>query len=88
VRLDLIGLTPGDIDAAAVGLPSRDTGSVMLVGVGNTLVILLAILVFVGIRVGIAAAPESFDKLLALFISAELLEGFLLFVGNNVGDVL
>src|SRR3989442_11341518 len=43
----LVGFAPHDIDAAAIGFPSGNAGSKMLVGVSDALVIFLAILVFV-----------------------------------------
>ena len=60
----------------------------MLVRIGNPFVILFAIFVLVSIRVRIAPAPELFDEPLPLVIGLELLEGFSLFVRNNVCDVV
>src|SRR5437660_12895579 len=88
MRFRLVGFAPHDIDAAAIGLPSGNTGSEMLVGVGDALVIFLAILVFVGVGIGIAPPPKLFDKALALVVSLELLEGLPLFIGDDVSDVL
>src|SRR5580698_5934897 len=60
----------------------------MLVGVGNALVVLFFVLVLFGVRSGIATLPESFDERIALFVVAELLEGRLLFVGDDPDHVL
>ena len=60
----------------------------MLVGIGDALVILLAIFVFVSIRIGIAPAPEFLDEAFALVVGSEFLESLPLFVGDDVGDVL
>ena len=49
---------------------------------------LFAELVVGRVGIGIAAKPELLDKGFALFIVAEILEGFPLFIGNNVGDIL
>ena len=47
----------------------------MLVGVGDTAIVLFFELVFFGIRGGIAALPEGFDELVALFVVRKLHEG-------------
>src|SRR6266478_3169890 len=87
MRLDLVGLAPGDVDTTTIGFPARNAGRVMFVGIGDALVVLLAIFVFVGVRIGIAPAPEFFDETLALVVGLEFLESFALFVGDDVGDV-
>src|SRR3989441_12428869 len=84
----LVGFAPHDIDAAAIGFPSGNAGSKMLVGVSDALVIFLAILVFVGVGIGIAPPPKLLDKALALIVGLELLEGLPLFIGDDVSDVL
>src|SRR5437660_2670613 len=84
----LVGFAPHDIDTAAIGFPSGYAGSEMLVGVGDALVIFLAILVFVGVRIGIAAPPKLLDEALALIVGLELPKGLPLFIGDNVSDVL
>jgi len=60
----------------------------MLVGIGDALVIFLAILVFVGVGIGITSPPELFDETFALIVGLELFEGFPLFIGDDVSDVL
>ena len=59
----------------------------MLIGISNALVVLFFIFVFFGVRGRIAALPEGFDKVVALFIVRELPEGGALFVGDDVNDV-
>src|SRR5581483_1558411 len=87
MRFDFVGLAPHDVDAAAIGFPTRNAGSIVLVGVGDTLVVFLAILVFVGVRIGIAPAPKFFNEALALVVGFQLLKSFPLFVGDDVSDV-
>src|SRR5262249_7652360 len=77
-----------DVHAAAVGLPSRNARRKVLVGVGNTTVVLFLELVFDRVRSRIAALPEGFDELVALFVIRELLESRPLLVGNNPADIL
>src|SRR6185503_14007001 len=60
----------------------------MLVGISNALVVLLFELVFIGIRIRIAPAPEFLDKPLPLVIRCQFLKSLSLFVGNDIGDVL
>jgi len=59
----------------------------VFVRVGDTLVILFLELVFVGVRIRIAPAPEFLDEAFAFVVGREFLEGFPLFVGNDVSDV-
>src|SRR5581483_9343096 len=66
VRLDLIRRPVHNVDAAAIGFPAGDTRSVVLVGVGDTAVVLFLELVFDRIGGRIAAKPELLDELLAL----------------------
>ena len=54
-------------------LPAGNAGSVMLVGVGDAPVMLFLEFVFDGVRGGIAAQPELFDELFALFVGFQLL---------------
>jgi len=68
MRLDFIGLAEYDVDAATIGLPSRDTGSEVLVGVGDALVVLFLIFVLFGIGSGVAALPERLNEVVALFV--------------------
>src|SRR5687768_2755907 len=84
---DRIGLAPRDVYAAAAGCPSRDAGSVVLVGVGDTLVILFAVFVLFRVRVGVAAAPEILDEVLTLLVGGQSIERPLFFLGDDVSDV-
>src|SRR5204862_2544020 len=69
-------------------LPSGNAGSVMLVRVGDAFVVFLAIFVFVGVRVGIAAPPEFFDEPFTLVVGFQFLPGLALFVRDDIGHVL
>src|SRR2546428_6874149 len=84
----LVRFAPGDINAAAIGLPTGNARCVMLVGISDALVVLLTKLVFISIRIGIATAPELFDETFALVVGFELLERLALFVSDDVRDVL
>src|SRR5215471_10446167 len=86
--LDFVGLAEDDIDAAAIGSPAGDACCVMLIGIGDALVVLFLKFVLFGVGRGIAALPESFNEVIALFVVRELLEGGTLFIGDDVGDVL
>jgi hypothetical protein len=86
VRLDFVRRAPEDVDVAAIGFPAGDAGGEAFVGVGDAAVVLFAVGVFGGVRVGIAAAPEVFDVLLALFVGGETQEGVVLFFRDDVGD--
>src|SRR2546421_703788 len=66
--LDGIGLAPRNIDAAAVGFPTRNARRIMLVGICDAFVVLLAVFVFFGIGIGIAAAPKILDEILAFLV--------------------
>jgi hypothetical protein len=63
-------------------------GGKMFVGVSDSLVVFLAIFVFVGVRIGIAAAPKLFDETFPLVIGFQFLKRFALFVSDDVSDVL
>src|SRR2546426_142658 len=60
----------------------------MLVGIGDALVVLLAKLVFIGVGIGIAPAPELFNESFALVVGFELLESLAFVLGDDVRDVL
>jgi hypothetical protein len=77
-----------DIDAAPIGLPSRNPGAKVFIGVGDAPVVLFLEFVLEGIGSGITSLPESFNELVAFFVVGELLEGGTLFGSNDVGDVL
>ena len=86
--IDFVGRAEGDVDTATVQLPAGGARSEMFVGVRDAAVMLFFELVFNGVRGGIAAEPELLDELFALLVGVELLEGFALFIGDDVGDVL
>ena len=87
VRFHFIRRAPHDVHAAAIGLPSRDAGSIVFVGVSNPAVMLFLKVVLW--KVGIAAAPqpELLDELLALFVGIQLQESIALVGRDNVSDV-
>ena len=88
MRLDLVGLAVHDVDAAPVRFPARNAGGEMLIGVGNSLVVLFFVFVLFRVRSGIATLPESLDERIALFVVAQLLKRRLLFVGDDPDYVL
>src|SRR5579871_6809999 len=77
-----------DVDAAAVGLPSRNSRSEMLVRVGDAAVVLFLELVFQRVGCRIAPQPELFDELLALFVRLKTLERGALLIGDDVEHIL
>ena len=85
VGIDRVGRAEGDIDVAAVRLPTRLAGGKMLVGIGDAPVMLFAELVVRRIGIGIAAQPELLDEGVPLLVVAQVLEGLPLFVGDDVG---
>src|SRR5262249_15436592 len=87
MRFDLIGLAEHDIDAPAIGLPSRDAAGEMFVGVGDALVIFFAVFVDVGVGIRIAVEPEPFDELLALVVGLEIVEDLALLIRDDPADV-
>ncbi len=71
VRFDFVGLAPNNVDAAAIRSPARYARSKMFVGIGDAAIVLFLEIVVGQIRIGAAAQPERFDKLLALFVGGE-----------------
>src|SRR5437868_13892547 len=88
MRIDFIRLAENDVDAATIGLPTRDARGEMLVGVGNTLVVFFLKFVLFGVRRGIAALPKRFNKIVAFFVIGQLLESRPFFIGDDVSNVL
>ena len=88
MRFDIVRLAERNVDVAAVCLPARLAGGKVLVGVGDTPIVLLAELVLRRIRIGIAALPERLDKRVALLIVAEALEGLQFLIRDDPVDVL
>ena len=74
MRFDFVGRAVFNIDAAAIGLPSRDTRREPVVGVGDAAIMLFAEFVFFGVRSRIAAQPELLDELLALLVGGQRFE--------------
>ena len=60
----------------------------MFVGVSNTPVVLFFVLVFDRIGRRIPPQPELLDELFAFFVGIHLLEGFALFIRDDVRDIL
>src|ERR1700686_718281 len=77
-----------DVGSSAIPLPAWDAGGIVLVGIGDTAIMLFLEFVLFGIRGRVAALPEGFDELVALLVVRELLEGGSLFVGNDPAHVL
>ena len=86
--VDLIGLAVHDVNPAAIRSPAGHSRREMLVGIGDALVVLFFIFVFFGVRSGVAALPERFNKVVAFFVVRELFEGRAFFVGNDPDHVL
>src|SRR5436190_2112311 len=87
MRFFLVRRAEHNVDASAVGLPSGDAAGEMFVGVGDPRVIFLAILIGIGVWIGIAAQPELFDELFAFVVSLQGVECLALFVGDNPTDI-
>src|SRR5712692_5068905 len=88
MRFNFIRRAIHDVDLAAISLPAGNAGGEMLVGVRDATVVLVFKFVFCSIRGWIAALPESFDELLALFLVRELFESCALFVRDNPAHIL
>src|SRR5208283_1184083 len=86
--VDLIRRAKHDVNPAAVGLPPRDAGGEVLVGISDAPVVLFFKLVLVGVGRGIAALPEGLDELVALLVVRKLHEGGSFFVRDNPAYVL
>src|SRR5258707_6430280 len=78
MRFGFVGLSIHDPDPTAIRLPPGNAGSEMLVRISDALVVFLAKFVFVRVRIGIAAAPELFDKAFPLVVSRKFLKSFAL----------
>ena len=88
MRFDLVGWPVHDVNAAAIGFPSRDARRIVVVGIGDAAVVLFLEFVLDGIGRRIPPQPELLDELLTLFVSVQALECGPLFVSDNVSDVL
>ena len=88
MRIHFVRRTIHDVHAAAIGLPARNASGEMLVGVGNTPIVLFLVFVLFRIRSGVPALPESFDEIIALFIVGKLFEGSPFLIGNDPDNIL
>ena len=88
MRFHFIGLTPDDIDTAAVGFPAGNTGSEVLVSVGEAAVMLFPECVRGRFRLGIASVPKNLNELLALVVCREATKRAALIFGNDVRDLV
>ena len=86
--LDLVRRAEGDVDPPPVRLPPRPPRGEAFVGKGDAAVVLLLGLVVRGVRIGVPPEPELLDELIALVVGGQTLEGFLLFLADDVADVL
>src|ERR1700680_3569269 len=86
--IDFIGLAEDDVHASAIGFPPRDACREVLVGVGDSLVVLFLIFVLFGVGRGIAALPEGLDKVVAFLVVRELPESCAFLVGDDPDYVL
>jgi len=86
--LYFIWLTPPDIDETTVGLPSVNTiDRKVLIGICDTLVILITKLISVCPRRWVAPQPEFINKFFALLIGLELSERPRFFIRYNIDDI-
>src|SRR5579859_792211 len=88
MRIDGIRLAIHDVHAAAVSLPARNAGCEALGRISEAAIVLVFVFVFFGVGSGIAALPESLDKLVALRIGRQLFERGFFVPGNDPANVL
>ena len=86
--VDGVRRAKGNVDVAAIGLPARFAGRIVVVGILDAPIVLFAEFVVGRVGIGIAAQPELLDERLALFVVAQVLECLPLFVRDDVGHVL
>src|SRR5262245_8775573 len=86
--LDRIRFSPLDVDTPAIRFPTGNTGCKLFVGIRDTLVIFLAVFVFLSVRIGIAPTPEILDKIFALFVGRQRHERALFVLCDDVGYVI
>ena len=60
----------------------------MLVGIGDSFVIFFAVFVFFRVRIGVAATPEIFDEILALFVRHQSIKSPFFLFCNDVSNVV
>ena len=88
VALFLAGGTVGDVDAATIRIPAFDARVEVVVGVGDPAVVLLLEFIEGRSRVRVPAAPELLDEGVPFGVGAQVVEDLLLFVRDDVDDVL
>src|SRR5215217_7466879 len=71
MRLNLVRLSKLDVDASAIGHTARLAGREVLVCISDALEEFQLEFVLFTVRIRVAAAPEVFDKLFALFVCVE-----------------
>ena len=84
---DRIGRAVDDVDPSAVGFPTWRPHRIMIVGVGDSAIVLFLELVVRGVQIGVPAPPELFDEGVAFVVGGEILEDGEFFVGDDVHDV-
>src|SRR5205807_5224152 len=82
-----IRLPVHDVHAATIGPPSGNACRKPLGSIGQAAIVLIFVFVFFGVRGGIAALPESFDKLVTLSIGGQLFEGRFFIPGDDPTNI-
>src|SRR5882672_496614 len=88
MRFNLVGGAIHDVHASAIRLPARDSSRKVIIGICHSAVVLFFEFVFFCIGGWIAALPEGFNELIALFIVGELFESRLFLVSDDPGNIL
>ena len=88
MRLDAVGLAVGDIHVPAVGLPTRLARGKVLIGIGDSPVVLFPEFILRGIGIGIAPPPEVLNEVVPFLIVREALEGLQFLVGDDPAHIL
>jgi hypothetical protein len=88
VCLSPVRLSIHDPDASAIGLPSGDSRSKVLIRVSDALVIFLFKLVLVRVGIGIATAPKLLNESLSFVVRRQLLKSLSLFLRDDVRNIL
>src|SRR5258708_3194745 len=87
MRLDLVGRTMLDVNAAAIGFPSTNSRGKPFIGVRDAAVVLFLIFVLFGVGSRVAAKPELLDKLLALLVVGKTRESCALVVCDDIRHI-
>src|ERR1700722_14448510 len=88
MRVDRVRRAPHDVNATAIGLPSRLAGRVVVVGILNAPIMLFAKLVLKRIGIWVAPLPETLNERLALLVIAQAQKRSALIVGDDVVNFL